>query len=82
MWRLDFSVGVDKDLAFVAKLPPALARREQTRAVSAPLEHILAILEQYLEFLHEDLALQLVFLVLQAVQGFNLHFASETFHKT
>lgn len=60
-------MSVHKDLTFAAQLPSTLTRCKQGRAVSTSLQHVLTILEQNLKLLHEDLALQLIFLVFQRV---------------
>ena len=57
-------MSVHKYLALLTELPPALTRSEEGRAMGAPLQHVLAVLEKNLELFHENLALQLIFLVL------------------
>eukprot|EP00353_Schmidingerella_taraikaensis_P009273 CAMPEP_0185573474 /NCGR_PEP_ID=MMETSP0434-20130131/5169_1 /TAXON_ID=626734 ORGANISM="Favella taraikaensis, Strain Fe Narragansett Bay" /NCGR_SAMPLE_ID=MMETSP0434 /ASSEMBLY_ACC=CAM_ASM_000379 /LENGTH=265 /DNA_ID=CAMNT_0028189705 /DNA_START=810 /DNA_END=1606 /DNA_ORIENTATION=- len=40
-----FTVSIDEGLTALAQLPPPLARREESGAVRAPLQHVLRILE-------------------------------------
>ena len=64
---LEFTMGANKNLRFFTKLPLTLPFSEKFRAVSTPMQHILTFLKQNFELLHENLALQLVFPVVQRV---------------
>ena len=60
-------MGIDENLALVAKLPSTLRRSEQLRTVSTALKHVLIVLKQNFELLHENLALKFVFLVFKVL---------------
>ena len=59
------------DLSICTLLPLALATCKQLVAVSTPVQKLVTILEQYLQFLHIQLALEFVLLILEALQSFN-----------
>lgn len=81
VWRLDLAVGVYEDLTFLTELPSSLTRCEERGTVSTALEHVLTVLKEDLKLFHENLALQLIFLIFQLVERFDLHFAGQSFHE-
>ena len=77
----DGPVEVDEYLGFGAHHPLPLCLSKQGVAVYAPVEHALLILEHQLELLHEQLALQLVLLVLHAIQVLDLYVLGQLLHE-
>ena len=75
---LQLAVSIYENLTFFTDLPSALRLSKQGRAMGTPLEHVLVVLEQDFEFFHENFALQLVFLVFEAIKDVNLHFAGKS----
>jgi len=76
------AVRVYENLTLVTKLPAPLICSEEGPAVGTSLQHVLLVLKQNFELLHENLALQLVFFVHQVLQHFDFHFSSEALHET
>lgn len=62
------AVVVDEEVRLWALDPLPLVARVQRPTVDAPLQHIVLFLKEVLELLHEQLALQLVLLVVQLVE--------------
>ena len=75
-------MSINENLTFLTDLPSALRLSEQGRAMSTPLEHVLVVLEQDFEFFHENFALQLVFLVFEAIKDVNLNFAGKSLYES
>ena len=57
------AVGIDEQLRLGAVLPLSLVAGVQVAAVDATVQHIVFLIVQLLEFLHEKLRLELVFLI-------------------
>ena len=74
-------VEVNEYLGLRAHHPLSLCLSKQRIAICASMEHALLVLKHELELLHEQLALQLVLLVLHVVQVLDLYVLGELLHE-
>ena len=68
MLRNRVAVVVDEEIRLWTLDPLALIARVQGATVDAPLQHVVLLLKQVLQLLHEQLALELVLLIMQVIE--------------